>query len=142
MTKELAASPVRTMRQAHKALLADLHKLEEATRSPSAKSAKELDACLKAAHTHVIEHFRLEERDGYFAAVRKRAPHEERTIQHLAEEHRQLEETLNGLLHASEKLDEAFRDKVLEWIGSMRDHEARENKLVQEVFYRDVAAED
>ena len=142
MKKETTDSPVRNLRQAHKALLADLQKLEETAHASSAKAAKDLHAALKAADAHVTEHFRFEERDGYFEAVRKRAPHMERAVQQLAAEHRQLADALSGLLHGAQKVDDAFREKVRAWIHSVREHEARENRLVQEVFNRDDAAED
>jgi hypothetical protein len=142
MIKVPTASPVQNLRQAHRALLADLQRLEEMARAHPVKSKKDLLDALHAAHAHVAEHFRFEERDGYFDAVRMRAPHQERAIQHLAAEHRQLEESLRGLLREAGRDNEDVRGHVIEWVRSIRDHETRENKLVQEVFYRDVAAED
>ena len=143
MPNELSESPARSLRQAHASLLEDLRKLEDAAQASGAKP-EDLRACLLATQAHVTEHFRFEEQDGYFAAVRKRAPHAHRTIQELAEDHRRLAGALQGLIQESTApiVAEPLRKRIAEWVLWVRDHEARENKLVQEVFNRDFEAED
>jgi uncharacterized coiled-coil DUF342 family protein len=131
--------------QAHVALLRDLRELEEATRIPSKENLPALRDRLWATQAHLVEHFRLEEQNGYMDAVRKREPRFERTIQQLAEEHGQLKESLNALIRETEKVkswDNALREAIHEWIERVRSHEARETDLVQDAFNLDIGAED
>lgn len=129
--------------QAHRSLLDDLRKLEESTRAESTVS--ELRTRLGATYTHICEHFHLEELDGYMDEVRKREPRLDNVVQGLREEHRQLRHSLD-LIHAEAKLatglDEALRAKVRNWIERVQHHETRENKLVQDVFDLEIAADD
>src|SRR5208282_360511 len=83
---------------AHRALLSDLRELEQAASRPSQEGLEDLRARLGAAHTHITEHFRFEEENGYMDAVRKREPRLERTIEQLAAEHRELARTLSSLI--------------------------------------------
>jgi DNA-binding transcriptional ArsR family regulator len=138
-------SVAEALARAHAALLEDLRKLEEAARPASGEGLAELRARLSATQTHVTEHFRFEEQNGYMDAVRKREPRLERTIQQLAEEHRQLAQSLAVLLEqarAATSLDDPFREAVRRWIERVREHEARENDLVQDAFNLDIGAED
>jgi hypothetical protein len=138
------------LRKAHGALLADLRELEQAVRPTSlagqpGKSLAELRARLGATHAHVTEHFRFEEQDGYMEVVRKREPRLERTIEQLADEHRRLRESLDALIaeaKAAKDLGESLREKILAWIERVRQHEIRENKLVQTTFNLDIIGED
>jgi len=132
------------LRRAHDALLDDLRKLEEAVRPVSAERLAELRVQLGATHAHITAHFRFEEQNGYMNAVRKREPRLDRAIQLLAQEHRQLAEALNGLLKvcgAATSLEDTLRQQVRTWIQSVRQHEAREDDLVQEAFNLDIGAE-
>jgi hypothetical protein len=131
--------------QAHKALLTDLQELEQAVLSSSGKCLAELRTRLAQAGAHIIEHFRFEEQDGYMAAVRKGEPRLERTVQELAEEHRQLKQTFDGLMkktRAATSLDDALRAEIRGWIEHIHLHERRENDLVQDTFNLDIGAED
>jgi len=143
--KRTETSVAEALGRAHVALLEDLRKLEGAAQPPSAKGLAELRTRLGRTRTHITEHFRFEEKNGYMAAVRKREPRLERTVQQLADEHRQLAQTLDGLIEqagAARTLDEALREKVRAWVEKVRKHEASENDLVQDVFNLDVGAED
>jgi hypothetical protein len=131
--------------RAHAALLEDLRKLEEVTRPDSGAGLTELRAQLAATRAHVTEHFRFEEQNGYMDAVRKREPRLERTIQQLADEHRQLAQSLEALIEqarAATSLGDSLRDEVREWIERVRRHEIHENDLVQDAFNLDIGAED
>jgi hypothetical protein len=130
---------------AHAALLEDLRQLGEATRPESGEGLAELRARLSATQTHITEHFRFEEQNGYMDAVQKREPRLERAIQQLSEEHGQLAQSLAVLIEqakAATSLDEPFREAVRQWIKRVREHEARENELVQDAFDLDIGAED
>jgi hypothetical protein len=138
-------SVAEALRRAHAALLEDLRKLDEAVRAASGEGLTKLTARLGATRTHIAEHFRFEEQNGYMDAVRKREPRLGRTIQRLAEEHRQLAQSLDALIEQARVamgLDEAFREEVRTWVERVRRHEVRENDLVQDAFNRDVSAED
>ncbi len=131
--------------RAHAALLADLRELEQAARPSSREGLVELRARLVATQTHVTEHFRFEEQNGYMDAVRKREPRLERTVLHLAEEHRQLAQALDALVQEAETAvgpDSGFDERIRAWVDRLRQHEARENELFQNAFNLDIGAED
>jgi predicted nucleic acid-binding Zn-ribbon protein len=131
--------------RAHAALLEDLRKLEGAALPAFGEGLAELRARLDATRRHITEHFRFEEQNGYMDAVRKREPRLERTIEQLAQEHRELEQSLEALIGESEVvtgLGAAYREKVRRWVEHVRQHEARENDLVLDAFNLDISAED
>jgi len=136
---------VESLKEAHVALLADLRELDKAARSSPNDGLAQLRHRLDAAQTHVAEHFRMEEVNGYMDAVRKREPRLEHTINQLADEHRQLRQSLDSLVvgawNASE-LSEPLCANVRKWIEQLRQHELRENDLVQDALYLDIGAED
>jgi Hemerythrin HHE cation binding domain len=136
---------VEALGQAHGALLADLRQLEQAIGPSSGEGLKELRARLAAAQAHITAHFRIEETNGYMDAVRKREPRLERTIQQLAEEHGQLGHSLDVLIgqaRAAAGLGDGLREGIRDWIECVRQHEMRENSLVQDAFNLDIGAED
>jgi hypothetical protein len=125
--------------------LEDLRKLDEVVRPSSREGLPELAARLGATHAHITEHFRFEEQNGYMDTVRRREPRLERAIQQLAEEHRQLAQSLAALLgkvRVATSMDDALRKDVRDWVESVRQHEVRENDLVQDAFNLDIGAED
>ena len=131
--------------RAHIALLRDLQELDEAGRPASMQNLAALRAHLEATRAHLVEHFRFEEVDGYMTAVRTREPRLERTVDELANEHGQLLSSLDALLAETATdlgLDQAMRAKVSQWINRVRQHEARENHLIQDIFNLDIGSED
>jgi hypothetical protein len=143
--KRTETSVAEALGRAHAALLEDLRKLEAAARLASGKGLAELRTSLGMTRTHITEHFRFEEKNGYMATVRKREPRFERTVQQLADEHRWLAQTLDGLIEqagSARTLDDALREKVRNWVERVRQHESSENDLVQDAFNLDVGAED
>jgi hemerythrin len=130
---------------AHVALLADLRKLGRAVLSSSKASLAELRAKLAETRAHITEHFRFEEQDGYMAEVRKCAPRLDRTIRQLAEEHRQLSETLDAIITeatAATGLGNRLREEIRTWIKHVRQHESREDELMQDAFNVDIGTKD
>jgi hypothetical protein len=143
--KKSPASVAERLAKAHAALLQDLHKLEEAARPESGEGLTGLTACLGTALDHITAHFRFEEENGYLDVVRTREPRLERAVQQLAEEHRQLNmslETLLGEARAATGLGPGLGTKVREWVEQIRRHEAREDQVVQDAFNMDLGAED
>lgn len=140
-----APSMAETLGKAHMAFLEDMRKLEDAARSTNAGSLGELQSHLAATQLHLKEHFRFEEENGYLDTVRKREPRLERSIEHLAEEHRDLSRSLDALVMKAStctSLEEEMRGCVREWIKRVKNHEIRENELVQDAFNLDLGAED
>jgi hypothetical protein len=108
-----------------------------------AASNEDLSIRLDRTRAHLAEHFRFEEENGYLAGVLERAPHLERAIHHLREEHGELLRSLDAL--GAEARGAAARDVragVLEWIRQARKHERSENVLVQDAYNIDLTAED
>jgi ElaB/YqjD/DUF883 family membrane-anchored ribosome-binding protein len=138
-------SVAEALRQAHAALGRDLRELAAAAGVPSGAGLAEVTVRLDKTREHLAEHFRFEEENGYMDAVLQRNPNRERTVQHLRDEHRRLTESLEALLGeaaAAGGPKEGLREKILAWVESVRDHESRENALVQEAFNVDLTAED
>jgi hypothetical protein len=133
------------IRRAHAALLRDLQALEVAGRSSSKNDLETLRTRLDATRAHLVEHFRFEEENGYMDSVRTREPRLERAVDQLAEEHRQLMDSLDALrreIASAPSVFEAVASKVTAWVHKVQAHEARENHLVQEAFGLDIGAED
>jgi len=142
VTKE---SAVEALGRAHRVLLADLQELEEAVRPSSGEDLASLRHRLMTAQTHIRKHFQFEEQNGYMDVVKKREPRLARTIQQLAEEHGQLRQSLESLLGevaSAATLADRLREKTSEWVQHVRQHELRENDLVQDAFNMDIGAED
>ena len=139
--KSLAEDLVR----AHKALMKDLTTLHEAAKPGSGEGVVALIARLGATRVHLTEHFRFEEQNGYMDTVREREPRLERAMHQLAEEHGELRKSLDGLIKEAgdaTSLGDGLREAIRTWIERVRQHEARENDLVQDAFDLDIGAED
>lgn len=138
-------SLIEALRQAHVALLEDLTDLENAANSYLGTDSAEMLSRLERTRAHITEHFRFEEQNGYMAVVLQREPNLARTIEQLRDEHHQLALKLAGLLErlrTGQPSEETIRDQVRSWVESVRQHEARENSIVQYAFNVDVTAED
>lgn len=138
-------SVTEALSRAHAALREDLGHLDEAVRPLSRENAAGLRARLASTQVQIAEHFRFEEQNGYMDTVRQREPRLERTVQKLAEEHRQITRTLETLLaetRLADSLDEPYRRRVRQWVEHVRQHEAREDHLVHDAFNLDYALED
>jgi hypothetical protein len=137
------SSVAEALGRAHAAVLGDLQDLDRAAGAHTTLAA--LRSRLSAIRTHLTEHFRFEEQNGYLEVVRKREPRLERAIEQLAEEHRQLIKGLNALLVEAVQattLDAPLCEKVRVWTQQVRRHEVRENDLVQDAFCSEIGAED
>jgi PAS domain S-box-containing protein len=111
----------------------------------SGEGPAELRARLGESRADITKHFRFEEQNGYMDVVRKREPRLERNIQQLADEHRRLVESLDGLVRefgTATKLGDTLRQEVRAWVEHVRQHEAREHDLVQDAFNLDIGPED
>jgi len=130
------------LRAAHAALVADLCQLSD---EASTMSAPALRSRLNGTKQDLIEHFQLEEENGYLDSLRKKEPCLELTLDKLANEHCGLLHSLDGILAQLEQphppLAEIQR-QVRAWIREVRAHEFRENDLIQDAFGHDLGAGD
>lgn len=130
-----------TLHHAHEALLHDLRELERLAKRSTTEDISHLRTRLHSVYGDVMEHFRLEEENGYMDSVRTRSPRLERTVSQLAKEHRQLADSLESLIANVDDcsiIDGALRKDIHSWVERMRRHETHENNLIQEAFSLDV----
>ncbi len=123
----------------------ELSRLERAAHAPADAMPLELRNSLERVRASLLEHFRLEEANGYLSDVRRRAPQLDRPAEQLLEEHRTLARALDTLLAEAGRprlAGPVLRDRVLVWVEQVRAHRSRENLLAEEAFNRDVGAED
>jgi hypothetical protein len=131
--------------EAHTDLLRDLMELEQSVSQGSGKGQRGLSSHLATVHTHLTDHFRFEEQDGYMAPLLKEEPQIGPLVQELLNEHRQLAQALEALVQevgAAPVLRDDVRERVRAWVRQVRQHESRENSLVQEVYYSSGATGD
>ena len=143
MAKE--TSIAESLSRAHQALRKDLQRLEDSVHRTLDQGMSIIRALLDATRTHILEHFRFEEKNGYMDKVRNREPRLDHAIDQLAGEHRQLALSLEDLIRKAKQasiLDQELRERTREWIEAVRQHEAREDKLVQNAFNMDINAGD
>src|SRR5262249_38925451 len=142
---KVKTSPATALLEAHHALLKDIAALEPFLQSNAPAPPDEVLRRLETLRGDLGKHFRFEEQNGYMQEVLAQAPQHERRVESLREEHDKLWQALAALLRQAKDapaLGEDFRQKVRGWIDQMRDHERRENLLVEEAFNTDVPAED
>jgi|SRR5215471_5209495 len=136
---------VDALSRAHTSLQKDLRELEEAGHTASEKGLPGLRSRLKSTRKHIAEHFRFEEQGGYMDAVRKREPRLGRVIDELCTEHGQLLSSLDAILKetaTASSMNDLMRGELTGWINRVRQHEARENQVVQDAFNLDIGSED
>jgi hypothetical protein len=138
-------SVAESLSRAHQALQKDLEKLRDAVHQGKDQDLPTIRAHLGVTRTHILDHFRFEEQNGYMDKVRKREPRLEHVIDQLAGEHRQLAQALDALIEKTNQassLDPDLQERIRQWIVAVRRHEAREDELVQDSFNLDISAED
>lgn len=143
LTTEISAAEARC--RAHVMLMEELRNLDETANAGMVQSLPALRIRLRTVEEQILEHFRFEEENGYMKGVRRGAPHLERAVQQLGEEHCQLAEMLRELLEKARKamsLDNGLLDGVRTWVKRVRQHEIRENELIQDAFSLDIGVGD
>jgi hypothetical protein len=142
---KIKVSPAAALAEAHRALSHELNNLGEVARPDSGATPAAVLARLQALRGHLGKHFRFEEESGYMQAVLARAPQQERRVRRLREEHDELWQALAALVQqaaAATALGEEFRQALADWAARLRDHERRENVLVEDTFNVEVSAAD
>ena len=139
------SSLAESLTEAHRALFHDLTGLERLICPGPNVALTELRNRLGRTYTHLCEHFRLEEKNGYLDNLAEDQPRFHALVEQLGEEHRALRQALD-LIHAdtivASSVDDALLQRIREWIGRVRQHEARENELVQDAADSDVDTQD
>jgi hypothetical protein len=133
------------MARAHAALRDNLRDVREAVETAGAENPVALRAHLEAVRIHLVEHFRLEERNGYMAEVVEARPNLAREAEELHDQHRHLLQSLDALIgDAGTGTAPApeLAERTRAWIAELQGHESRENLLIQTAFNQDIAAED
>lgn len=145
IVEKVAITPAENIGRAHASLLEDLRKLEQSLHAGGRLSSPDLRSQLAATHSHITNHFAFEEQNGWMDSVRKQEPRLDHAIQSLRAEHRELVQSLDTLIEdaeVTEDVTELLRDKVLRWIHRVRDHEARENGILEDAFVEDLGVGD
>jgi hypothetical protein len=115
---------------------------------PAEGLAKQLPLLLEEALSHCQQHMQYEERQGYLSGVMDRVPNVAETLETLRGEHAELLEELEARLAearaagSDRTMAATVVPRVRKWLERIRDHEIRENTLVQEAFNRDTGALD
>jgi hemerythrin len=99
---------------------------------------------LRDFKNRLLKHFDLEEEGGFMEEVLSVAPHTERKVKVLKEEHEQfvveLDEILTAIKGMQEKNNEeldSIRNRLTELISALRQHEAEENQLMQTAYFQE-----
>lgn len=132
----------------HAQLGALLTRVSNLVSGPVEGLAAQLPPLLEEALVHCRQHMEYEEREGYLSGVMDRLPSLGETLEKLRREHAELLDDLAARLAearaaASDRTMAAtVVPRVRKWLDRIRDHEIRENTLVQEAFNRDMGAVD
>jgi hypothetical protein len=133
------------LREAHTDLLRDLLELERAAGAGSRVGLEDLGLRLGKVRALITDHFRLEEEGGYMAPILKEEPRFGRLVEELLAEHGQMARALDALLEDVGRVrtrQEVLREAIRAWVGQVRQHESRENHLVQEAYHPSGATGD
>jgi Hemerythrin HHE cation binding domain len=141
---KVKTSPAAALAEAHHVLLKDLADLEHFVQPAAPIEPVDIHSRLDSLRGHLGRHFRFEEQNGYMQAVLTRAPHQERRVRMLREQHDELWHSLTDLLRraAVKAVGEEFRHDLRAWIERVRYHETQENLLVEDTFNIEVTASD
>jgi hypothetical protein len=120
------------IREANAIFLADLKTLEAIDANMTAVPAVEVSRRLRELRGVAAEHFRLEEQDAYLSPVVTCRPETELNRRALLADHRDLLQTLDGLIataDAGEGLTGDMRDRLAHLLRHAREHEQREDEF-------------
>lgn len=100
-------------------------------------------------HLELRAHMEIEENDGFLLPVRQHRPTLTRKVEELLQQHREMaasceeiERSLLALSDPSRQDVTAIREQINALLAALELHEQAENKLVQDVFMRDIGAGD
>ena len=132
----------------HALLGSYLEQLKDLISAPDDTTAMALSALLDEVQGRCQAHFVFEERDGYMVEVRERQPNLSGSLDALQAEHPTLISELAAIRDAVQaepklqQLDQEIAPRIRAWLASMRSHEHRETRIVQEAFNTDIGVGD
>lgn len=143
MSGEELAREIRHEHEMLAALMQRLHEDMTALRSSWASARDDLRAFLN----HLRRHFALEEEGGFMEDVVQRWPHAAPHVETLRAEHTQLLQEAERLMETGDRVIEgqlmrAWADECRRLLSAIREHDRKENHLIQEVFCLDVGGGD
>jgi hypothetical protein len=142
---DLHPTTFESVQQAHLLLMENLRQLEEIVRAGTETNMQALRSLLSTTYSHVCEHFRLEEKEGFTDETLRRQPRLLRIAEELFEEHRDMRQkldSLHGEANMASRLNFELRNMILAWIKQIRRHEIRENDLIQDAMDSDIGTQD
>jgi hemerythrin len=143
----LSAELISTIAEEHESLAnryGDIFKALEEGPGGIYTASKLLDELVE----HVAEHFVHEEDGGYYSHVVEAAPWRARVVDDLKDQHAELLKMIRKIAGDARQASqsrfpcETVWKEFAEFLHSCADHEARENRLVQEVYVLDIQATD
>lgn len=130
--------------EAHDSLMESMKQLQEQILE-CRHSMEVLRGQVAVIRTAVLEHFRLEEEDGYMKQVLELRPFLERSAEKLRHEHRDLAAELDAILKELYQPKSDVRAccvRLENWIGRIHLHEKQENMMVEDAFGLDIGTKD
>ncbi len=134
------------IRKEHEALIALMRRLQAEVIAPRHSwtlLAEDLRVFLK----HLRRHFELEEEGGFMEDILWRWPQAASQVDALRAEHTRLLQEAERLIHRSDQVmngppARAWAEACHRLLSAIREHERKENRLIQELFYIDVGGGD
>ena len=129
----------------HESLLEDLKNLQETFDSVATLTSLAAGVRLAVMRSRLADHFGFDEQTVWMELLRKREPRFDHVATCLLREHCELTQSLDILIgeaEATQSVDEAFREQVRHWIARVRDHEFREDQLLEESANEDLGTGD
>ena len=148
MMTDLHEASVTEMANDHALLDTCLGQVEELLSPVEESTASALLALLPDVESRCRSHMEYEERGGYFTSIRERAPHLNSVLDELCGEHIMLLTELaemNDQLRRNEDENHVrgtVGPRLKDWVVKVRNHEHRENTLVQDAFNLDIGVGD
>jgi hypothetical protein len=146
---EVASTFATELGHEHLSLLGLLDRLEEKVEPASAGCAGLLVGLLKEVQATLQRHFRFEEQGGYMSYIMAEdAPYLYRAAQELLLEHGRLSDGLESLIASAagvapeSSVPTTLQEQVRHWVRLVRDHEARENRLIHQACNQEIGADD
>ena len=104
---------------------------------------------LRDFQNQLQKHFDLEEDGGYNTDLIQIAPRLSTQVAHLEEDHRKIISDLNHILDNMKRINEVqspmilrIKDRVDALLFFIKDHESKENAIIQEAYYQDFGIGD
>ncbi len=134
------------------AMVQDLRDFLEQPRPPAGAQgshswAAELSGSLCRLHDKLFRHFRYEEEEGMVEEISVRRPRLTQDVEELMDEHPQMLTEIRGVMadvlcysEGKEPENPQLRQRLLKVLDDLRDHERKENHLIQRLEYSELGS--